>query len=193
MTYNKEWISKKEIDLLFENTEISSRDLLLMKVCYSGAFRMGEILKSKWEDYRFEDGYCFMILRDQKTDKKNWEKQVIDKSVYGDVKRFCKDNNIRSQDYIFQSNRKKKLSFSRAFEIVKECAKKTGIDKQITTHSFRRSRASHLLDDGLDLYIVSKILRHKSIDTTQKYLKLSKKSLYDKISAIDKNTIFNVL
>ena len=69
MKYSKEWLSKEEIEKIWKLPEINSRDLLLMKVCYSGAFRISEVLNSIREDYRNEDGYFFVLLREQKTDK----------------------------------------------------------------------------------------------------------------------------
>lgn len=189
MKYSKEWLSKEEIEKLFRNPEISSRDLLLMKVCYYGALRISEALNSKREDYRDED-YAYLLLRDQKTDKENWEAQPIPPELYGDIRRFCKDKGVRFQDFIFQSNRSPKLSYPMAYKIIKKCAKIAGIKKPITTHSFRRSRATHLLNGGMGLYKVSKVLRHKDIDTTMKYLKISKKKLSQEIEEIDKKTIY---
>ena len=150
-----------------------------------GALRISETLSSKPEDYKNEDNYYFLILRNQKTDKTNWEKQPIPSKIFGDVKRYCNDNNILSQNYIFSTQKSSKMSYNRAYNIIKEICKKTEINKSITTHSFRRSRASHWLDNNMDLYTVSKLLRHKSIITTMKYLKISKKSLFDKMKKID--------
>lgn len=192
MKYSKEWLSKIEIHQLFHNPEITSRDLLLMKTCYYGALRISEALNSKREDYRSDD-YCYLILRSQKTDKKNWENQPIPPEVFGDLNRFCNDNKIRTQDFVFQSNRSPKLSYPMAYKIIKKAVKLAMIKKEITTHSFRRSRATHLLDDGLPLNKVSGFLRHKSIETTLKYLKISKKQLYEEVNEIDKKTIFNMI
>ncbi|MFW9968743.1 MAG: tyrosine-type recombinase/integrase [Candidatus Odinarchaeota archaeon] len=192
MTYSKEWFSKIEIHQLFHNPEITSRDLLLMKVCYYGALRISEALNSKREDYRNDD-YTYLILRSQKTDKKNWEKQPIPPELFGDLNRYCTDNKIRTQDYIFQSNRSPRLSYPMAYKLIKKCVVLAGVNKEITTHSFRRSRATHLLDDGLPLNKVSGFLRHKSIETTLKYLKISKKQLFEEVNEIDKKTIFNML
>jgi len=192
MKYSKEWLSKKEITILFNHPDLSSRDLLLMRVTYFGAFRVSEVLNSKLEDYRNEDDYTFLILRKQKTDKRNWENQPIPVNLFGDVQRFCKDKEIKFQDFVFQTQKShgNHMSYSMAYKIVRKYVDIVGIKKKITTHSFRRSRATHLLDDGLDLYVVSKLLRHKSIATTQKYLKLSKKSLFDKVAAIDNKSLF---
>ena len=91
------------------------------------------------------------------------------------------------QDRVFQSRENEKLTYSRAYQIVKECAKKSGIVKPITTHTFRRSRVQHLLDEGGDPFFVKEIARHKSIDTTRKYMKISKKKLADIMDNIDKS------
>lgn len=189
MKYSKEWLSKDEILKLFNNPKISSRDLLLMKVCYYGAFRISEVLNSKREDYREEDNYYYLLLRDQKTDKLNWEKQPIPFFIFGEVNRYCNDLKIKTQDYVFSSNRNEKLSYEMSYKLVKKWVKLSGIEKNITTHSFRRSRATQLLDDGMPLYNVSKFLRHKSIETTMSYLKISKKNLYNMMDEIDNKNI----
>jgi integrase/recombinase XerD len=192
LTYSKEWLSKIEIKTLFEHPTISTRDLKLMQLCYYGALRISEALFAKLEDFRFEDDYSYLLLRVQKTDKKNWEKQPIPVWLYGDiVNRYCKDNKIKTQDYIFPTQKSKRMSYSMAYKIVKKCTKAAGITKEITTHSFRRSRATHLLDGDLDLYFVSKFLRHSDINTTLRYLKLSKKSLFDKVNTIDNKDLFS--
>lgn len=47
-----------------------------------------------------------------------------------------------------------------------------GIDKHITFHCARHTFAVMMLDLGVDLYTVSKLLGHKSIETTQVYAKI---------------------
>ncbi len=47
-----------------------------------------------------------------------------------------------------------------------------GITKPVTFHSFRHSYATNLLTNGVDLYTVSKMLGHKSIQKTQIYARI---------------------
>ncbi|OAB32996.1 tyrosine-type recombinase/integrase [Paenibacillus glacialis] len=53
-------------------------------------------------------------------------------------------------------------------------------------HSFRHSFALYALESGVDIYMISKLLGHKSIETTDEYLKLFDYQLRE---VIDKNPI----
>ena len=56
--------------------------------------------------------------------------------------------------------------------MVKKRAKASGIEKNITTHTFRHSCATHMLKGRADIRYVQQQLGHKSIGTTEKYLKI---------------------
>jgi integrase/recombinase XerD len=63
--------------------------------------------------------------------------------------------------------------------------KRLVLKKKLTTHSLRRSRATHLLDSGLSIEKVKKLLRHKELSSTILYLKISIKELQKSINKID--------
>jgi len=52
---------------------------------------------------------------------------------------------------------------------VKEAAKKAGIQKRVSCHTFRHSFATHLLQNGYDIRTVQELLGHKDVRTTMKY------------------------
>lgn len=64
------------------------------------------------------------------------------------------------------------ISLGRSNEILHRWAEKAGIQKHITFHSARHTHATMLLTLGADLYTVSKLLGHTSIETTQIYAKI---------------------
>ncbi len=52
---------------------------------------------------------------------------------------------------------------------VKDAARKTGIHKRVTCHTFRHSFATHLLQNGYDIRTVQELLGHKDVRTTMIY------------------------
>jgi integron integrase len=52
---------------------------------------------------------------------------------------------------------------------VKEAARKAGINKHVTCHTFRHSFATHLLQNGYDIRTVQELLGHKDVRTTMIY------------------------
>jgi len=61
-------------------------------------------------------------------------------------------------------------SIAKAF---KSCLKKSGITKEVSIHSLRRSFATHLLEDGASLLQIKELLGHASFNSTAIYLQLA--------------------
>lgn len=70
--------------------------------------------------------------------------------------------------------------------IIREARKKTGIEKQITAHSFRHTYATHLLEQGMDIMTLKDCLGHSCIETTLVYLHVARVGRNNAFSPIDK-------
>jgi integrase/recombinase XerD len=71
---------------------------------------------------------------------------------------------------VFRSRKGGHLTAAQVWNIVKKAAKRAGISKAVSPHWFRHGAASHSLQRGANISIVSKTLGHSSLNTTQKYI-----------------------
>ena len=69
--------------------------------------------------------------------------------------------------------------------IMRETLKKTDIKKNVTLHSLRHSYATHLLEDGLNILIIKKLLGHTKIETTMIYLHVAQCPITSAHSPLD--------
>lgn len=69
--------------------------------------------------------------------------------------------------------------------IWRQLKKKAGLKKKGGIHGLRHAFATHLLENGVDLYTIKQLLGHTSIHTTARYLHLTKKRLIETTSPLD--------
>ena len=66
-----------------------------------------------------------------------------------------------------------RLSVERIREIIKEIAKRAGIEANVYPHILRHTYATHLLNNGAPLEVVQEFMGHSKIETTKIYCQLS--------------------
>src|SRR5690606_35363009 len=89
---------------------------------------------------------------------------------------------VGHEDVVFLNRRGRQLTRVMVFLIIKDLAKKIGLTKTISPHTFRHSFASHLVEGGADLRAVQDMLGHESITTTEIYTHMDKDYLQSVIT-----------
>ncbi len=84
---------------------------------------------------------------------------------------------------LFVSQRGRPLSRMAVWKIIKACARRAGITKNISPHTLRHSFASHLLNNGADLRIIQEMLGHAQIASTDRYTHLNSNHIRDAFQA----------
>ncbi len=73
----------------------------------------------------------------------------------------------------------------RSGRFLSRAVKKAGITKKFSVHTLRHSYATHLLEQGVNIRVFQRYMGHKSLDSTMRYLHLSRKGQEDAYKIID--------
>lgn len=173
---NKEKQSKMATEKIITNDDIKAmianaanqRNALIVKVGYYFGLRIAELINLHHDDISATPDGNYQLKITGKGGKIRFNN--MPKSLYEEI---CELNN---DGYVFQSNRNKKLSRTMAHYIIKDCAKRAGLNNDISAHYLRHCHASHSLNNGASLKSVQKQLGHSSIAITSVYLHDSESS-----------------
>jgi integrase/recombinase XerD len=69
--------------------------------------------------------------------------------------------------------------------IMREALKKADIKKEVSLHTLRHSYATHLLEDGVNILLIKKLLGHAKIETTMIYLHVAQCPIASAHSPLD--------
>jgi integrase/recombinase XerD len=162
------------------STPEGTRNKAIVETLYSCGLRVSELVNLKISGLYFDDGYVRV------TGKGDKERLVpIGDEAVKLIHIYLENIRVHltvakgKEDIVFLSRRGQKLSRVMIFMIIKEAAKKAGIIKKISPHTFRHSFATHLVEGGADLQAVQEMLGHESITTTEIYTHLDREYLRD--------------
>lgn len=164
---------KKIIDATF-----NTKHRMIIKLMYGCGLRVSEVVSLKKQDFNFQEGLIHIRLSKGRKDRF----VKIPDSIKDELDSYSKLNNA---DIFFTSARGGKLTTATIQKIIKNSAKKAGIKKDVHPHTLRHSFATHLLEQGIDLRIIQKLLGHSDIKTTQIYLSVSNQTIKNIKSPLD--------
>jgi len=177
-------LSVEEIKQIISAIDLSKpeggRNRAIIETMYSSGLRVSEAANLKISCLHLDIGFIRV------TGKGNKERLVpIGEDAIKQIKIYKENIRVHIpvkknlEDILFLNRRGGQLSRVMIFMIIKELAKKAGIEKIISPHTFRHSFATHLVEGGADLRAVQEMLGHESITTTEIYTHLDREYLRD--------------
>lgn len=173
-----EVLTIEEMQLLLSQPNLSLRmqirDRAIMETLYSSGIRLNELVQITVHDVDLKDKV--LHIRKGKGNRqrvvpigRNGVKYL--KEYLVEIRpRYAKKN--PSERRLFLTSEGKVITGNTVRTALFKYKKAAGIGKTASPHCFRRSCATHLLQQGADIRYVQKLLGHRNIRTTQLYTRV---------------------
>lgn len=166
-----DYLTKDEIDEFLNNISTNSnkgiRDYTLLMLLYDSGARAQEIINLKVEDLRLDSNPIVRLFgkgnKNRTIPITNNTKEILIKyiSIY----------KLNSNSILFSNPKGNYATTKMITHIIDKYS--NSINKNIHPHTFRHSRAMHLLEAGVNLIYIRDFLGHNSIETTEIYAKVN--------------------
>ena len=159
----------------------------LLALTYSSGLRVSEVVKLKYSDLDRSRGVLHIRGAKGKKDRITLlsKKAMITLDIWLQHPIFKQKEN-RFNGFLFPGQTPgSHVSIRTAESIFKNALARSGILKDVSIHSLRHAFATHLLERGLDLRTIQKLLGHASTKTTEIYTHVSKERIEKINSPLD--------
>lgn len=157
-------MTQQEVEQLFKHIP-KLKQRLALKVIYSAGLRLSELCSLRIED--IDSPNMRIRIRHGKGYKERYT--LLSQPLLEELRTYYKQ--YRPQIYLFNGQQKGRPMSERIVQwIMYQACKKAGFDIHYNIHCLRHSFATHLLESGVDLPTIQKLMGHSSIRTTTVYL-----------------------
>ena len=172
-------LSPDEVLRLFE-AAAPGRDRVLLQTAYACGLRIGELLHLRVTD--IDSARMVVHVRQGKGAK---DRLVpLSQRLLDDLRRYWKQ--YRPTTWLFPGAfPDRALTASNVQRLCQRLVARAGISKPATPHTLRHSYATHLLEAGVDVVTLQKLLGHRDLSTTAHYLHLTTDRLRQTPSLLD--------
>lgn len=175
-----EILSDNELVRLFEATHNFKHRMLLM-ITYAAGLRISETAKLKLSHI---DSDRMQIRVEQGKGRKD-RYTLLSAPLLPELRRYYRQ--YRPQTYLFEGKKSGvPLSTEAIRKVFKRARESAGIKKQATVHTLRHCFATHLMENGVDLFTIKQLMGHRSIQTTLLYVRIRHEHIRTVVSPLDK-------
>ena len=166
-------LSVSEIQKMFDVCE-NRKHKLILALLYSCSLRVSEVINLKWENIDRSRMIIYILNAKGGKNRQVGLNNILIKLMEDYYREY------KTKSYIFAGQFLEQYSSRSILQVVKQLSLKAGIDKRTYTHLIRHCSASHMVENGIDVNLIQRILGHQSVKTTSIYLHIS----HNRISSI---------
>lgn len=172
-------LSQTEIKNLIDMTD-NFKHRLIIELLYSTGLRLSECINLKYSDLDLNENIGWVRMGKGSKDRIF----IISETFKKDLLDYKEKNASNGKGYIFLVNGKK-MTYRGIQHAIKVSAARAGIEKPVHVHTLRHSFATHLLENGVDIRKIQKLLGHSNLQTTQIYTQVSSEEIKKIKSPLD--------
>ncbi len=164
-------LSREEVKLIL-NALINLKHRTILMTIYSAGLRLSEAANLKISDI---DSKRMLIKVEQGKGRKD-RYTLLSPLLLKQLREYYRW--YHPKNWLFEGITKEKPISVRSIQnIFKRAKVKAGIHKIATIHTMRHSFATHLIEQGVDVFTLQQLLGHKSLRTTSIYVHIQKSSM----------------
>ena len=156
------------------------RDIAVLELLFATGVRVSELCALQRDDVRLDEGEIKIYGKGAKERFVQIANDDVLSALHCYQEAF-KDTMVQTGTF-FVNRLHRPLSDQSARSIVGKYSKLAGVESHITPHMFRHSFATLLLEEGVDIRYIQRLLGHSSIVTTQIYTHVAGKKQRDILS-----------
>ena len=155
------------------------RDRLIISLLYFSGVRKSELLGLNWNDIDLAK----FVLTVRSGKGRKFRQIPIHPKVRTLLDLYL-EQRLPLTDYaLFVGEQGKRLNKNSFANILKMYLALSGLEKKgYSAHTFRHSFASHLLENGADIFSIQELMGHSSLDTIKAYINCSRQKM---VSAVE--------
>jgi len=160
---------KQLLDAPDMRTNRGYRNRIILEILYDTAIRRDEVRNIRLVDLDLDAGYIRIQGKGNKERVVPLSRRVCELiQNYILMVRSCFVNG-RDPGYLILNRWGRQMNANGIWAAVKRCVQLAGIKKNVTTHTFRHTCATHMLKNGAPTRHLQQMLGHESLESTQIY------------------------
>jgi len=171
-------LSKEEVQRIIDRID-NLKHKAIIALLYGSGLRIGELLALRKNN--IDSDRMLIHVKGAKGKKDRYT--ILSHKVLDILRAYYLQ--FKPNDYLFEGQKGGKYSSESAGQVFKRSLKKAKINKRATLHTLRHSFATHLVEDGVSIAHIQKLLGHSNIKTTLIYTHIAQDALYKIKSPLD--------
>lgn len=171
-------LGREEVRRLLD-ASVNRKHRVMLMTAYASGLRVAEVVHLRVEDIHSDR--MLIHVRSGKGNKDRYT--LLSERLLSELRAYWKE--ARPRPWLFPNRHGAPLSVSCLQRVFYRAKARAGITHGHGIHCLRHSFATHLLEAGVDLTIIGRLLGHRNLSTTARYLHVTSRHMQGIRSPLD--------